>query len=526
MILPSTRIMNIFDHFSNNVKKFPDKTALICQGDQFTFDELETLSLRLSGLLWEIGVRKGTKIGVLLNNSPEFALTMLATARLGAVIVPMNPTLPTENAKRAFFAADIEFAIMRGEILKRHKNCDELLPDDKILSFGGVTPRSFEEIYSKNHEFTTIPYDIEPELDYLIIMTSGSTSNPKPIVLSQNTKIKRAIDGAKEVYNLSDADIILVGSPMYHSLAFRLTLLPLLIGGTGIILPKFSPKIWLKTVENYRVTFTIAVSSQLEMILNDIKKTTYDLTSLQKIVSSSALLKPKIKEQLISELDCEFHECYGTSEIGIATNLSPKDSDRKLNSVGKALPYVDIQIADEHKKELPVSSEGEIACKTTTIFSGYYKKEGETKTSLKKGYFYTGDIGRLDEDGFLYYIRRKKDIIITGAINVYPRDIEDVLVRFDGIQEASIIGVDDLYFGEAVLAVIVANKTIDEKQLRRYCAKHLADYQQPMAYEFVKELPKNEMGKIIRYKLKEQFQGYDATAVVRKIITKSRGKYE
>lgn len=514
--------MNIFDHFNNNVKKYPDKTALICQEDSFTFKELQNLSLQLSGLLWEIGVRKGTKIAVLLNNSIDFALCILATARLGAVIVPMNSTLPKESLKHAFLSCNVEFAIMRTEILKRYNNLDKLLSKEKILSFNEAAPMGLKEIYSNCRDLSTIACDIKPELDFLITMTSGSTSDPKPIVLSQETKIKRAIDGAKEIYNLSDADIILIGSPMYHSLAFRLTLLPLLIGGTGIILPKFRPEIWLEMVQNYRVTFTIAVSSQLEMILNGIRKNSYDLTSLKKIVSSSAILRPKIKKQLISKLGCEFHECYGTSEIGIATNLSPEDSARKLNSVGKPLPYIDIKIVDEHRKELPVGTEGEIACKTITIFSGYYKKKEETEKSIKEGYFHTGDIGKLDDDGFLYYIGRKKDIIITGGINVYPSDIEDVLARVDGIEESAVIGIDDPYFGEAILAIIVANKKIDEKELRRYCNKHLADYQQPMAYEFVNTLPRNELGKPIKHKLKERFQGYDATVAVRRIIAKSK----
>jgi len=510
--------MNIIDHFNNNVKKYPDKVALVYQEDSFTFKELQSSSLQLSAFLWEKGVRKGTKIAVLLNNSIDFALSILATARLGAVIVPMNPTLPIESVKCAFFSTDVEFAITRIEILRRHEGFDKLLPSEKILSFAGAVPVSFKKIYSNRSDFSTVSCDIEPDSDFLITMTSGSTSDPKPIVLSHETKIKRAIDGAKDIYNLSDADIIMIGSPMYHSLAFRLTLLPLLIGGTGIILPKFRPKIWLEAVKNYRVTFTIAVSSQLEMILNEVENNSYDLTSLKKIVSSSALLRPKIKKRLISKLDCEFHECYGTSEIGIAANLSPKYSAKKLNSVGKALPYVDIKIVDEHKKELPVGREGEIVCKTSTIFSGYYKKEDETKKSIKGGYFYTGDIGKFDDDGFLYYIGRKKDIIITGAINVYPADIEDVLAQFDGIQESAVIGVDDSHFGEAILAVIVADKKIDERKLRHYCNKHLADYQQPMAYEFVRTLPKNELGKLVKRKLKEQFQGYDATAAVRGII--------
>ncbi|MCM8774877.1 MAG: acyl--CoA ligase [Candidatus Omnitrophica bacterium] len=510
--------MNLFDYFASNVKRYPDKTALICQSEAVTYKDLQCCSIRLAGLLWRHGVRKGSKVAVLLHNSMDFALCMLAAAKLGAVIVPMNPTLPANHVKRAFSHADVEFVITRTETSIRHENFRDVLPGDKILSIDESLSRNLMQNGGDGQILPTLPYDVEPECDYLITMTSGSTSEPKPIVLSQKTKIKRSLEGAKNFYDLSDSEVILIGSPMYHSLAFRLTWLPLLIGGTGVILPKFRPVLWLETVQTYGITFTIAVSSQLGMILDEIKTNSYNLTSLRKIVSSSAALDAEIKGQLLSKLDCEFHECYGTSEIGIATNLSPQDSAKKLKSVGKPLPYVVLKIVDEDDRELPIGNEGEIVCKTATAFSGYYKKHEVTERSMRGGYFHTGDMGKLDEDGFLYYLGRKDDVIITGAINVYPRDIEDVLASFEGIRESAVIGVADSHFGEAILAVIVADKKIDEKQLRRYCAQYLADYQQPMAYEFVKELPKNEMGKIIKRKLKDQFHGYDATAFLRKIM--------
>jgi long-chain acyl-CoA synthetase len=366
------------------------------------------------------------------------------------------------------------------------------------------------------YDGTFEPRNLTCSEDYILTMTSGSTGVPKPIILRQQTKIDRAFLGCRDLYGLSQDEVIITASPMYHSLGQRLVLLPLIIGGTSVIIPRFTPDSWLKAIEVHRVTFTIAVSSHLERLVKHPGVGDYDIKSLRVIVSSSALLSDKMKRACIEMLGCDFHECYGTSEIGIATSLSPEDCGRYLNSVGKALPYVSLKIMDENRNERSVGQVGEIACKTVTRFTGYYKRPEETAESE---YFYTGDLGYLDGDGFLYLCGRKKELIIVGGTNVYPKDVEEVINAHPDVKESAVIGVEDLYFGEVVIAVLVPeNRDVDIRAIQRLCTQELADYQQPMAYEILLELPRNGMGKLMKHKLREQFAAYDATAVLRKIM--------
>jgi long-chain acyl-CoA synthetase len=350
-------------------------------------------------------------------------------------------------------------------------------------------------------------------------MTSGSTGNPKPIIFSQKNKILRGIKACAELYNVKDNDVIITASPMYHSLGQRLALFPLIIGATTVIVKKFMPELWLKTVENYKVTFTIAVSSHLESILRELKQGEYDISSLKTIVSSSSLLKNEAKQECIKYFNCDFHECYGTSEVGIVTNLYPEDTNIKLKSVGRPLPFVDMKIVDDSRRQLPPGEVGEIICSTPTLFSGYYKLPEKTAESVVDGYFYTGDLGKVDDDGYLYFCGRKKELIIVGGTNVYPGDVEEIINACSEVAECAVIGVEDSYFGEAVLAVIVPavgeNPEKAVRAARKACASSLADYQQPMAYEVLSSLPKNALGKLMKHKLLEQFKGYDATAKFR-----------
>lgn len=492
--------VNIANLFLKNAAKTPDKKAIIFENEALTYKELaQKVSLCVHHLK-AIGVKEGSHIALFLPNGVEFAVMMLSFAYIGAAIAPLSPALPVTAAAKSFKTAECEGVIASSEYLSKNDFSDYFGTDavfDAKKFFEGA-----------NDGDLLASSDANAKAPFIITMTSGSTGDPKPIVLTQENKIKRAIDGAKNIYGLQEDEVIIAASPMYHSLAQRLVLLPLMTGATSVIMRKFTPKSWLDEVQNHKVTFTLAVSSQLDMLLKE-ELESYDLSSLRCIVSSSALLRLESKEALVRRLGCEFHECYGASEIGIATNLSPKDGLSKLGSVGKALPYVDIRIVD-----------GEIEVKTKTLFGGYYKQEAKTKEAMDGEYFKTGDLGRLDDEGFLYYLGRKKELIITGGINVYPKDVEDVLMSVEGVKEAAVIGVADEYFGEAIVAVVVAGEGVTKRDLQRACAKNLADYQQPLAYEFVSKLPKNEMGKLIKYKLNEMFAGYDATKDIRNLMVK------
>lgn len=456
--------MKIYDFFYKNVKKHPDKIAVIIKDKQYTYQEILDLIKN-----FPYNFKPSSHIGVLLENSIEFVVLLLLASKENFTLIPMPPNMPKNQLDNIFTKCDVEFLI---------EQC-------------GVKQLSFKEKYLDE--------------SYIITTTSGSTSEPKPIVLTQNIKLKR-IESAIKIYSLNNNDIVIVSTPMHHSLAQRGVLLPLVLGATVVIMDYFSPKKYLELIESYKATFSFAVSNQIESIANIYKN--YDLSSLKKLVSTSYAIKPDTKKELSKDLN--IYECYGTSEIGCVTNLSPKDLLKKINSVGKPLDYVDLKILHPDKNGI-----GEIAIKTPTSFKEYYKMQQETIKSFVGDYFKTGDLGYI-KNNYLYYTGRKKEIIKTGGISVYPKDIEKVLLNVDGVKECAVIGIEDEYFGEAIVAVVVGNTK--KSKLQKACMENLAPYQMPMHYDIVEELPKNYLGKLQKFKLKEKYKNLNIGKKLRGIL--------
>jgi acyl-CoA synthetase (AMP-forming)/AMP-acid ligase II len=341
-----------------------------------------------------------------------------------------------------------------------------------------------------------------------MVLTSGSTGEPKPILLSQHTKILRA-DAAAALYGTTANDVTLAATPLYHSLAQRLVLMPLLSGGTAILMKHFTPATWIDTVRRHSVSFSIAVSTQLKQIMDKLEYSGDALPSLRCLVSSSALLDEATKGRLVTCLQCDFHECYGASEIAIATNLSPESAAHKLGSVGTAIPGTKVIILDKNGQAAPPNTVGEIACQTPMLYSGYYRQPDTTAASLwGDNYFRTGDLGQFDDDGFLYFIGRIKDIIITGGVNVYPKDIEDVVATHPAVKECAAIPLLDDGLGEVVGVVVAFNDSRPRpslRELQRLCMLRLGDFQQPRRFFIVPELPKNAMGKLDKPSLRKTY---------------------
>ncbi len=499
----------IADAFSANVAKFPDKEAIWCDGISMTYAEFGALVNDCRDTLSARGVRRADHIGVLLPNCIEFAAVMLAAADLGAALVPLSPALPANAIHTAFAAADVRHLIGTRNRLSALQSADHdfTFANGSWTAIGDTLEAPDAQQWKELQAIKTAP---NPETEsaqdddaFILTMTSGSTGDPKPIVLTQRTKFNRAA-AAVELYSITAADRTLAATPLYHSLAERLVLTPLLTGGTAVVMSRFSPSEWLKCVAEQSVTFTIAVSSQLRSILERLTDDVLDeLNTLRCIVSSSALLEDEVKTELVAKLHCDFHECYGTSEIAIASNLGPEDGQDRLNTVGRAAPGVEIKILDDDGNELPPNTPGEIACRTPMIFGGYYKRPDLTRDAMQGDFFCTGDLGRLDEDAYLYFLGRKKEIIITGGINVYPADIDAIIGSDPAVAECAAFAYPDDNLGE-IVAVAVVPQNPDEfeaRSLRFLCARQLADYQQPRKYFVVESLPKNAMGKLMRRKL-------------------------
>ncbi|MGD2134344.1 MAG: class I adenylate-forming enzyme family protein [Maricaulaceae bacterium] len=488
----------------------PDKTALSCEGETLSYAALAQRAARLSHGLAEAGVRTGDHIGVLLPNSADAVALMLAAADIGAAIVPLNPTAPPDAVARAFAAADVAHVVAEPQAARALQAGADAVPSG-VFAVAGEDPLPTGAI-SLAALIAAAPADAQPrdaadpDAPYILTATSGSTGAPKPIVLSQTTKIARA-RAAAELYGVTAADRVLAATPLHHSLAQRLVLLPLILGATAIVMARYSPSAWIRAVESEGVSFTIAVSSQLAGILealeNDATAETKRCPSLRCIVSSSALLETAVKEKLRTRLSCDLHECYGASEIAIATNLDARRPDAPLASVGAPAPGVEVRILDETGAPLPPGETGEIAARTPMAFVGYHKQPELTAAAHADGFFKTGDLGFLDEAGWLYFRGRKKELIITGGANVYPSDVEAAVEDLAGVAECAAFALPDERLGEAVaLAVVRAEGTqISARDIRLACADRLADEQQPRKIFFINTLPRNAMGKLIRREL-------------------------
>ncbi|MFF5996806.1 class I adenylate-forming enzyme family protein [Lysinibacillus sp. KU-BSD001] len=480
------------DLFYKNAEQKKEKIAIWCDGVQLTYRELANLVTHFANYFLKNNIKFGEHIGVPMDNSVESVAILLAAANNGIAVVPINSTLPEITILNLFHAANVTHVIASEKFFKKNQ---------KIFDRMDITTHHLDKlVFNSIHVDRPIFKGISGNEPYIITMTSGSTGSPKPIVLTQNNKINR-INLHVQIYQIKENDNILAATPLYHSLAERLVLMPLVIGATSILMAKFNVNKWFEVVKNQKVSFTIAVSAQLNQIEKKLDAIDVDdLMSIRCLVSSSALLEGKVKFALIDKLKCEFHEMYGASEISTATSINYREALLKKKSVGFPLPNVEIKIINDTNEFLSAHEIGEIICKTPLLCEGYYLKEELFEKSQYKGYFKTGDLGYLDEDGFLYYVGRKKDLIITGGINVYPQDIDGCVKQLVQVEECAAFAIPDERLGEIVGLAVVAKKdeVVTQRDIMKHCFEHLADYQQPQRIYFVDNLPKNSLGKLVR----------------------------
>lgn len=494
------------EKFYQNAIDMPEKEAIWCDGKSLNYKKMADLVSRYSNLLVDCGAKYGDHVAIPMNNSLESVALFFSAADLGLCLVPLNPTLPLDAIKVAMKSGDMQHLIARRSFFNE---CEKN---------GGIEVSGFKICLDGEYE-GTIPFAhindmptsrpaceiIDGNESFILTMTSGSTGNPKPIDISQNNKLERSLAHIR-VYNITKDDRILAATPLYHSLAERLVILPLMLGATSILLSRFTPAIWLDCAKSHNVTFTIAVSAQLAQILELLKQPDApNIASFRAIVSSSALLEESVKLELIDKLQCEFHEMYGTSETSTITNICFQKACHKQKSVGLPFDEAKVRIFRDDDTDANVNEVGEIGCLSSLTCKGYYKQETMMAVATHKGYFHTGDLGYLDEDGYLYFAGRKKEIIITGAVNVYPHDIDVVVSQLPDINECAAFSYPDNRLGEVVALAVVPKEDVDVdvRTIKIWCARKLADFQQPHKIFIVDHLPKNAMDKLQRMNILE-----------------------
>ncbi len=486
---------SIFQTFKNSANKYPSKIAIIGDSKSYTYKLLLNEINATASYIASISNNK-PRVALLSDNAKDLFCITMAIAKLGGVCVPTNPSLTSKQLHDSFKATDVNIVFYDSFYSRKLESNYHDIKSVKISDTKG---------FSVINDTDTIELDHNKQ-DFLITLSSGSTGIPKPIVLSQDVKLKRA-QQTWDIYNLRPEDKILCASPFYHSLGQRLFFVPLLYGATLVYLKKFKPSLWIKSVSNHKITFTISVSSHLYALKDLLFNQSQSLKSLKTIVTSSAPIDTNFKLKLFESIGCDFYEIYGTTEVAIATNLTPSESINNYKTVGQPCKNVDIKILDSNQNVLPIDTTGEIAVSTELSFSGYYNLAELTQQSVHDGYFLTGDLGTINQQGYLSYISRKKDIIISGGINIYPKDIEDVLLKHPKINEVAVIGVEDSLLGEVIIAICIGvdiNKK-SEQDLYRLSNKNLAPYQRPLKYFFQDSLPLTASGKICKQDLRDRY---------------------
>ena len=518
--------------------KHKEKKALHFMGKQITYGELLSEAKKMATFFQEKGLKKGDRVAIMLPNCPQGVISYYGALMAGGIVVQVNP-LYTEREltyqlqdSGASFIICLDILVPRVSAVRektdiRHvvvTRIADYLPFPKNLAYPfiqkrqynmvvKVTPTANTHIWKEVITSSTEDYKvmaIDPLEDIALLQyTGGTTGKPKGVMLTHHNLVSNVQMVKAWLYKLEEAkEVVLAALPFFHVYGMTTVMnLCIMSAYKMILLPKFDAEETLKTIQKMKPTIFPGAPTMYIGLLNHPKISKYDLSSVQACISGSASLPQDVQQKFEKLTNGRLVEGYGLTESSPVTHANLIWDKRVNGSIGLPWPNTDSKIVKKGTtEEVPIGEVGEIAVKGPQIMKGYWNKEKETNKTLKDGWLMTGDMGRMDEDGFFYVVDRKSDMIIAGGFNIYPREVEEILFEHDGIQEASVIGIPDDYRGETVKAVIVPKQgvTLDKKQLDRYCRKNLAAYKVPRIYEFREELPKTVIGKVLKKQLIEE----------------------
>ncbi|MFS0878558.1 long-chain fatty acid--CoA ligase [Bacillus sp. 7586-K] len=510
--------MNLSDRLTQAVEKFGDKPAFIFEGEETTYEQLDEAVNRFASGLQAMGIQKGDHVALLLGNSPYFIISLYGAMRAGATIIPINPIYTPSEIVYLLSNGDVKVVVALDLIIPIVEKIEGQLEKlEHIIvceSPQGKKDKRQQSGNGKMRTFTNIlaigtPHFLGPNLDEddtaVILYTSGTTGKPKGAMLTHKNLYSNAFDTATYL-KMSKEDVVVTTLPMFHVFCLTVSLnAPLMNGATLLIVPKFSPSDIFQLVKTYRATVFAGVPTMYNFLLQYENGNPEDLKTLRLCISGGASMPVALLKGFEQKFKVIISEGYGLSEASPVTCFNPLDRPRKPGSIGTSIVNVENKIVNELGEELPPHHVGELIVRGPNVMKGYYKLPDDTMNTIRNGWLYTGDLAKQDEDGYFYIVDRKKDTIIVGGYNVYPREVEEVLYNHEDVVEVAVLGVPDPDVGEAVKCfVVVKNNDITEEILLEYCKEHLAKYKIPSSIEFLEELPKNATGKILRRALKTQ----------------------
>lgn len=510
--------MDIASIFEASVERYPDHTALVYEGQRWTYTEWHKRVRRFAQALSDLGVRAADRVAFYVSTSENSVTTYFACQMLGAVAVPLNFRLSPGEVRYI-----LQDSGSRVVVYGRYLTENTLKALDGLKSVHDAISCAYDKqnVPAGHHHFDTLAEEtvaaVEPrpwpsgdDLSALVY-TSGTTGRPKAVMHTHSNDVAIAMNCVME-YGLRHRDIALHIAPLYHVGGMQAYFLPhLLVGGTNVVLGRYEAEKTLQTIATEQVTTLFAVPTQIQEMLSHRSFKTTDTRSLRLITTGGATISAATMERVINEFCPSVFNGYGMTEASLTLLLHPDDALEKLGSCGKPTLISQCRIVtNDPNREVPPSEivaageVGQLIVRGPQAMSGYWNKPLDTAKKLQAGWIYTGDLFSKDEDGFYYFHGRADDMIVAGGENIYPREVEEILYRCPGVQEAAVVGLPDPKWGSVVTAFIVrADPSVTAEAIDEFCkaSDDLAPYKRPRRYHFLEALPTNPSGKVLKREL-------------------------
>jgi long-chain acyl-CoA synthetase len=535
--IPPPEKKPLYSLLTDSARLHPNNLCIHYQGRNFTYSQVDDVSSRFASALISLGVKKGDRVAIFMPNLPQLVFAYFGILKVGAVVVMCNPIYKERELEYqlkdsgSIVVLATRTIVKDLDLFKSLEACRERLQLKHVITTGvtdylpplkrrlaglvGVkeVPRKgtldFVKLVSSSAPVTGYA-EVDPERDVAQLQyTGGTTGISKGAMLTHYNLVSNAVYGVR-IFPVTENDVSLCALPLFHIYGLTVTMnIPIAVGAGIVLLPSFHVEEVMKTIQKMRVTLFSGAPAMYIAINSNPNGNRFDLKSVRACMSGGSALPPAVRKRFMELTGGNLVEGYGLSETSPVTHVNPLTGGVvKDGSIGPPFSETDAMIVDlaNSDRVLPIGEVGELAVKGPQVMKGYWNQEAETEAVLRDGWFLTGDIARMDQDGYFYIVDRKKDMINVGGFKVYPREVEDVLFEHPDVKEVGVVGIPDEFSGEVPKAFVVLkdpSRELTEQQVIDFCQERLAKFKVPRKVEFVQELPKTLIGKVLRRKLRE-----------------------
>ncbi len=489
---------NLADNLTQTAEQYGDRPAIKLDDLVLTYSELQDGARRVAALLKSKGVRSGDRVGLVMPNVPPFPVLFYGALAIGAVVVPMNPLLKGREVK--FYLEDSGASI----VFAWKDMAEEAGKGASAVGIECVeVGLDFAEVLGR-HDPDDEVVDRQDDDTVVLLYTSGTTGQPKGAELTHHNMSTNAATSAETLVELTEEDVVMGCLPLFHVFGLTCGLNASVLKGSCLtLIPRFDAEKALEIVGRDHVTVFEGVPTMYAGLLHAKSAGTADMSSLRTCISGGSAMPVEVMKNFEKKFDCIVLEGYGLSETSPVASFNQPGQERKPGSIGTEVRGVEMKVVGVDDEDVAQGEIGEIVIKGENVMKGYWGRDEDTAEAIKDGWFYTGDLAKIDEDGYFFIVDRKKDLIIRGGYNVYPREVEEALYEHESVAEAAVIGIPDDSLGEEVGAAVALKpgEKVSEEDLRAFAKERLAAYKYPRVVWIVDELPKGPTGKILRRKV-------------------------